>query len=228
MEYLEVLNQVKVLIGQTSEGSSAFLPTEYVKAIQWAQEKTAEFLGLTYLEAVTGVTGATSATGDTVASVVMPLDAIKINRVLIWNAGDNIEETIKAPSPPVPPEPSYTITVAPSNTTLVFLGDVQTPSPLVFTVTITRLNGHTSPIDVSIPNMHSDGWTCDINGVSMTWAIPEGDPITTYSAPDLFYINMNGTPQGWAQVIANFPTVLSGIDGDMLAVQSNPFSIVSP
>ncbi len=86
MEYSEIKLLTLELLGEIAEGSSTYSDDQISDGIQWAQLQTAQMLGLTYVEAISGTTGATAASGEIVMGVLIPTDAIKVKRLQVWDA----------------------------------------------------------------------------------------------------------------------------------------------
>ena len=81
MDYLEIQTATQALLAELSPGSSTF-DSQYLKAIQWAQEQICTFMGLSYVEAFVAWSGVTGPTSEVVTTVVIPDDAISVVRVL--------------------------------------------------------------------------------------------------------------------------------------------------
>ena len=81
MDLHDIKLATQVTLGEVAEGSYSFASDQYQSAIQWAQEQVSQRLGLTYVEAATGVTGVTGVTGDIVATATIFDDAITVIRV---------------------------------------------------------------------------------------------------------------------------------------------------
>ena len=80
MEYAEILSDTQALIGDGAEGSSRYSSDQYAAALQWAQEQAADVLGLTYQETNVVTSASTGPWGETLTTVGIPTDAIKVTR----------------------------------------------------------------------------------------------------------------------------------------------------
>ena len=126
--------------------------------------------------------------------------------------------------------PFYSISVEPQESEITWTSSgYQVDAPLVLAVTITRLNGHTDPINVSIPVMEGpwDGFEAIVNGVTLTPIQAQHNPYVLDGAPDTFTLSFYGTQAGWSLQNWQGGVQLYGDDGSGLLVKSNVFSVIT-
>jgi hypothetical protein len=130
----------------------------------------------------------------------------------------------------VPTTPSYAIFVEPDVSTVSWNSNgYQIDSPLILNVTIVRKNGHTAPINVSLPEMEGPwaGWMAIVNEVALTQIMAGNVPYIVNTAPDTFQMVFYGTQAGWSIQNWQGGVQLIGDDGSGTLVRSNVFSVVA-
>jgi hypothetical protein len=172
-----------------------------------------------------------------------PNDATVVGRLGVWElrlddgAGNSFIPMAgiccfrRGTTSPVPAvtTPYYQIFVAPDEAEVSWSSSgYQDDAPLTLSVTIVRSNGHSAPINVSLPEMEGTwvGWQAIINGVPVTQIQAEAVPFILDAAPDNFTMQFYGTQAGWSLQNWQGGVQLIGDDGSGTLVRSNVFSII--
>ncbi len=214
--------QIRELIGDYQVTS--FSPAQVLEAVNWAQDLVIRQKGFKQASRLYDMTA--YPTGP------LPTDLLTIKRVQL------VQTTLTIPY--------YTITVAPLAISSPFaFPPFAATLPVQFTVTITRYNGYSAPVDITFPAINDiawDGTSAYINSpvalaanslglfvadvsVPLLSVYPNSLPVYT-NAPDSFILGFKSTGQTWTigTNMANGTTLIGGY-GTTAAVTSNIFSL---
>lgn len=213
MNQAQILSDLQILVGEVAPGSLAFTSDQYAAALQWAQEQASRLLGLTYQEEIMPTYSTVGPWGESLTTVDIPTDAIKVTRCELAAA--------------VPPA-NFTIAVAPADSIIQFDEGGDQIGALVLSVTITRLAGYISPITISSPVFTA---TADFPGEfnGNTYASQTSSPETIPNVEDSNVLTISTTLTGWNEVASNWASaVINGVGDDGSTAVSNEFSVTEP
>ena len=205
----QILNDLQVLMGEVGPAALSFTGDHYAAALQWAQSQTCRLLGLSYEELIVGTSGATGPWGESMTTVPIPTDAIKVTRC----------ELAVLP---------FTITVTPARSIIQFDDNGDQIGYLELAVKITRAPGYTKNITLSSPVFaYTDDFQGEFNG--NTYPSQESAPETIPDVQDSNTLTVSTTLTGWNEVAANWASaVITGVGDDGWVGVSNEFSVTEP